>query len=188
MLFSLTSPERVSALYKTGSTPLPYLSWGCWVHALFLSWKRHFWSTTTGCLRTFPFHIQVAAETLRCHLKATRTIRPAIPSSNPDPLFISYVKPHKPISAPSLARWLRSLLKAPRVNSVISLRHIPCVKLQPLQLPIPTSHYLRFWRWLIGRLFPHFGSFITNLFTAQILHMLFSSETFCNFVLTVHRV
>ena len=127
-------------------------------------------------------------ETLRCYLKATRTIRPAIPSSKPDPLFISYVKPHKPISAPSLARWLRSLLKAPRVNSVITLRHIPCVKLQPLQLPIPTSHYLRFWRWLIGRLLPHFRSFITNLFTAQILHMLFSSETFCNFVLFVHWV
>ena len=69
---------------------------------------------------------------------------------------------------------------------VISLRHILCVELQPLQLPIPTSHYLRFWRWLTGLLHLHFRSFITNLFTAQLLHMLFFIETFCNFILTIH--
>ena len=72
----------------------------------------------------FPSNTKLwPVETLRCYLKATCSFRPLIPSSKPDPLFISYVKPHKPISAPSLARWLRSLLKASGVNSDIFKAH-----------------------------------------------------------------
>ena len=72
----------------------------------------------------FPSNSKLCpVETLRCYLKATHTIRPVIPSSKPDPLFISYVKPHKPISAPSLARWLRSLLKASGVISNVFKAH-----------------------------------------------------------------
>ena len=75
----------------------------------------------------FPSNSKLCpVEALRCYLKATRTIRPAIPSSKPDPLFILYVKPHKPISAPSLARWLRSLLKVSGVNSDIFKAHSVC--------------------------------------------------------------
>ena len=50
-------------------------------------------------------------EALRLFLKATRTIRPIIPFFKLDPLFISFVKRHKPITAPSLGRWLRMLLQ-----------------------------------------------------------------------------
>ena len=53
----------------------------------------------------FPSNSKLSlVETLRCYLTATHTIRPGISSSKPDPLFVSYVKPQKPISAPSLAR------------------------------------------------------------------------------------
>ena len=39
---------------------------------------------------------------LRHYFKATRNLRPVFPSSKPDLLFVSYVKPHNPITVPTL--------------------------------------------------------------------------------------
>ena len=124
MLFSLTCPERVSALTKLDLRHCHILPEGV---EFTLSSPRKRGSADQlpkAFFARFPTNSKLCpVETLRCYLKATRTIRPVIPSSKPDPLFISYVKPHKPISAPSLARWLRSLLKASGVNSDIFKAH-----------------------------------------------------------------
>ena len=124
MLFSLTCPERVSALTKLDLRHCHILPEG--VEFMLSSPRKG--GTADQLPKTFfacfPSNSKLCpVETSRCYLKATRTIRPAIPSSKPDPLFISYVKPHKPISAPPLARWLRCLLKVSGVNSDIFKAH-----------------------------------------------------------------
>ena len=117
MLFSLTCPERVSAPAKLDPRHCHVLPEG--VESMLSSPRKRGSADQLpkAFFARFPSNSKLCpVETLHCCLKATRTIRLAITSSKPDPLFISYVKPHKPISAPSLARWLRSLLKASGVN------------------------------------------------------------------------
>ena len=124
MLFSLTCPERVSALTKLDLRHCHILPEG--VEFMLSSPRKRGTAAQLpkAFFARFPSNSKLCpVETLCCYLKATRTIRPAIPSSKPDPLFISYVKPHKPISAPSLARWLHSLLRASGVNSDIFKAH-----------------------------------------------------------------
>ena len=124
MLFSLTCPERVSALTKLDLRHCHILPDG--VEFILSSPRKRGTADQLpkAFFARFPSNSKLCpVETLRCYLKATRSVRPAILSSKPDPLFISYVKPHKPISAPSLARWLRSLLKASGVNSDIFEAH-----------------------------------------------------------------
>ena len=57
-------------------------------------------------------------DTLRHYLKVARNLRPVFPSSKPDPLFVSYVKPHNPIISPTLSRWLRTVLKNAGIDTV----------------------------------------------------------------------
>ena len=124
MVFSLTCPKRVSALTKLDLRHCHILPEG--VEFMLSSPRKRDTADqlAKAFFSPFPSNSKLCpVETLRCYLKATRSIRPANPSSKPDPLFISYVKPHKPISAPSLARWLCSLLKGSGVNSDIFQAH-----------------------------------------------------------------
>ena len=124
MLFSLTCPERVLALTKLDLRHCHILPEG--VECMLSSLRKR--GTADQLPKAFFAHFPsnsklCLVETLCYYLKATRSFCPVIPSSKPDPLFILCVKPHKPISAPSLARWLRSLLKASGVNSDIFKAH-----------------------------------------------------------------
>ena len=72
----------------------------------------------------FPHNERLCpVDTLRHYLKATRNLRPVFPSSKPDPLFVSYVKPHNPITAPTLSRWLRMVLKNAGIDTDIFKAH-----------------------------------------------------------------
>ena len=62
-------------------------------------------------------------ECLRQYLKSTRDIRPVIPSSQPDRLFISFIRPHKPVTSTTLGRWLRNFMKAAGIDSQIFKAH-----------------------------------------------------------------
>lgn len=62
-------------------------------------------------------------EALRCYLKASRLVRPTVPCSQPDHLFISYVKPHKPVSSATIGRWLRLTLHDAGINTSIFKAH-----------------------------------------------------------------
>ena len=120
-LFSLTCPERVTKLDLRHCHILPE-----GVGFMLSSPRKRGTADQLpkAFFARFPSNSRLCpVETLRCFLKATRKIRSAIPSSKPDPLFISYVKPHKPTSGPSLARWLRSLWKASGVNSDVLKPH-----------------------------------------------------------------
>ena len=60
------------------------------------------------------------------YLKATRNLRPVFPSSKPDPLFVSYVKSHNPITVPTLSRWLCTVLKNAGIDTNIFKAHSVC--------------------------------------------------------------
>ena len=107
-LFALTCAERISALAsldlrhcrvlpegvsfkltvprKTGSADKP-------AKAFFFA---RFYQDKKLCL----------VECFRQYLKLSRNVRPVIPSSLPDKLFISFKRPHKPVTSTTLGRWL----------------------------------------------------------------------------------
>ena len=61
---------------------------------------------------SFPHNNRLCpVDTLRHYVKATRNVRPVFPSSKPDLLFVSYVKPHNTITSPTISRWLRTVLR-----------------------------------------------------------------------------
>ena len=59
-------------------------------------------------------------ECFRHYLKLTRNIRPVIPSSLPDKLFISFKRPFKPVTTTTLGRWLRTFMSAAGIDCQIS--------------------------------------------------------------------
>lgn len=109
MLFCL---ERVSALRKLDLAHCRILPEGM----EFVLSATYKWGSsdqlTTAFFARFPssYRLQLV-ETSGLYLKATRAIRPVFPSFKVDLLFISYVRPHKPIMAPSIKRWLCLLLR-----------------------------------------------------------------------------
>ena len=53
-------------------------------------------------------------------------MRPEV-STHPNPLFLSYIKPHKPILSQRIAHWIKDMLSEARVDTSI-LRHILCME------------------------------------------------------------
>lgn len=41
----------------------------------------------------------------------------------PDPLFISHVKPHKPVSSQRIAHWVKDMLRQAGVNTAVFSAH-----------------------------------------------------------------
>ena len=175
MLFSLTCPERVSALTKLDLRHCHILPEA--VEFMFSSPHKRGTADQLpkAFFACFPSNSKLCpVETLRYYLKATRSIRPVIPLSKPDPLFISYVKPHKPISAASLARRLCSLLKASRVNSHIFKAHSVrgAATTAAANSDVPLSEILKMADWSSASTFQKFyyKSVHSSTFAHGVLH------------------
>ena len=123
-LFALTCPERISAL---ATLDLRH----CSIHPEGISFKlttpRKSGSADKLAEAFFARFDQdkrlCPVECLRQYLKSTRDIRPVIPSSQPDRLFISFIRPHKPVTSTTLGRWLRNFMKAAGIDSQIFKAH-----------------------------------------------------------------
>ena len=123
-LFALTCPERISAL---ATLDLRH----CSIHPEGVSFKlttpRKSGSADKLAEAFFARFDQdkrlCSVECLRQYLKSTRDIRPVIPSSQPDRLFISFIRPHKPVTSTTLGRWLRNFMKAAGIDSKIFKAH-----------------------------------------------------------------
>ena len=50
-------------------------------------------------------------------------MRPVVPSSKPDLLFVSCVEPHNPITTLTLIRWLRTAIKNAGINTELFKAH-----------------------------------------------------------------
>ena len=61
-------------------------------------------------------------KTLKVYEEKTAMLRVVDPTE-PAPLFISFWKPHKPVSSASIARWMKELLKEAGVDTKVFKVH-----------------------------------------------------------------
>ena len=169
MLFCL---ERVSAIRKLDLVHCRVLPEGM----EFVLSATHKWGSsdqlTKAFFARFPCNSRLClVETSGSYLKATRAIRPVFPLFQGGSVVysISYAKPHKPIMAPSIKRWLLyvcysgflvSTSKTLSSNArCTAARRILCVEPQLLQQPIPMFPYseiLRMAYWSTPSTFQRF--------------------------------
>ena len=135
MLFALYCPERVSSLSKLD---LRYCRVAPEGVSFILTTVRKRCSKDQlpqAFFASYPHNKRLCpVDTLRHYLKATREVRPVFPSSKPDPLFISYVKPHKPIASPTLSRWL--------CTGLTNLVSHPVMLILPLKIDVAVLSFL----------------------------------------------
>ena len=109
MLFALSCPERVSSLSKLDLRYCRVAPEGVSFTLTTARIRGSLDQLPQAFFASYPHNKRLCpVDTLRHYLKATREVRPVFPPSKADPLFISYVKPHKPISSSILSRWLRT--------------------------------------------------------------------------------
>ena len=59
-------------------------------------------------------------ECLREYEKRTEALRPNVSDANvSNKLFLSYIRPHRPVSSSTLARWMKETLNAAEVDTSI---------------------------------------------------------------------
>ena len=149
MLFSLACPESVPALTKLYLRYCRIIPEG--MEFAFSAPRKRGSSDqlSKASFAQFPSNSRFLIETVCSYLKATCVTRPASPSSRVDPLFMSYVKPHKPITAPSTERWPHLLLKVSGVNTNIFKAHSVCGALTTTgaNSNVPVSEILRRANW-----------------------------------------
>ena len=125
---------------------------------------------------SFPHNTRLCpVDTLRYYLKATRNLRPVFPSSKPDPLFVSYVKPHNPITAPTLSRWLRMVLKNAGIDTDIFKAH----SVRGASKTVAVNKIFRLmmlWKWQIGLALVPSRSSTTSLFSRPIMLTLYYND------------
>ena len=124
MLFALTCPERISSLARldlryershpegaTFSLTLPRKTGVSdkAADAFFAYFKQNSLLCPVECLRHF--------------LKVTRNLRPAVSSSEPKYLLISFIRPQKPVTSTTLGRWLRSVMQNAGIDSQMFKAH-----------------------------------------------------------------
>ncbi|KAL9964636.1 hypothetical protein ACROYT_G028306 [Oculina patagonica] len=123
-LLALTCPERISTL---ANLDLRH----CYVHPEGVSFQltipRKTGSVDKPAEAFFARFNQdkklCPVECFRHYLKLTRNIRPVVPSSLPDKLFISFKRPFKPVTTTTLGRWLRAFMSAAGIDSKIFKAH-----------------------------------------------------------------
>lgn len=72
----------------------------------------------------FPSNTNLCPKSTFEHfLQRTKELRLKLDSSQQDILFLSYVKPHKPISTASLSRWLRACINNAGIDTAIFKAH-----------------------------------------------------------------
>ena len=112
MLFALFCPERVSSLAKLDLRHCRAAPEGVFFTLVSPRRQGSPDQLPQALFASFPHNERLCpVGTSRHYLKATRNSRSVLPSSKPDPLFVSYIKPHNPITSPTLSRWLRVVLK-----------------------------------------------------------------------------
>ena len=116
-LFALICPERISALASLDLRHCSVLPEGV---SFKLTVPRKTGSLDKPAEAFFARFDQdrklCPAECFRYYLKLSRNVRPVIPSSFPDKLFISFIRPHKPVTSTTLGRWLRIFMSAAGIH------------------------------------------------------------------------
>ena len=123
-LFALTCPERISALASLDLRHCSVLPEGV---SFELTVPRKSGSADKPAEAFFARFDQdrklCPVDCFRYYLKLSRNVRPVIPSSLPHKLFISFIRPHKPVTSTTLGRWLRTFMSAAGIDSQIFKAH-----------------------------------------------------------------
>ena len=124
MLLSLTAPDRSSDLVKRD---LRYRTF----HPEGVSFNLHGLSKTSrpgdppkvSFHAAFPSDVDLCpVECLKCYEALTSAFRPIDPSL-PNQLFLSYIRPHSPVTSSSVARWIKSILELSDIDISIFTAH-----------------------------------------------------------------
>ena len=124
MLLSLTAPDRSSDLVKRD---LRYRTF----HPEGVSFNLHGLSKTSrpgdppkvSFHAAFPSDVDLCpVECLKCYEALTSAFRPKDPSL-PNQLFLSYIRPHSPVTSSSVARWIKSILELSGIDISIFTAH-----------------------------------------------------------------
>jgi len=105
MLFALSCPERALSLAKLDLRHCRLAPEGVFFTHVSPRKRGSPDQLPQAFFVSFPHNERLCpVGTLRHYLKATRNLCPVFPASKPDPLFVSYIKPHHPITTPTLSR------------------------------------------------------------------------------------
>ena len=123
-LFAITCPEKISAFASLDLRHSSILSQGV---SFKLTVPRKTGTLDKPAEAFFACFDQdrklCPVECFRYYLKLSRNVRPVIPFSLPDKLFISFIRPHKPVTAKTLGGWLRTFTSAAGIDSHVFKAH-----------------------------------------------------------------
>ena len=151
MFFALACPERTASVAKLDLRYCRVIPEGV-VFSLTSPRKRgNPNQLAQAFLARFPHIYKLCpVETFLHYLKKTSSVRPTVPCSKLNPLFISYVKPHRAVSPATIERWFRPLFKGLSVRSAsttaagsgsVSLDEIMKMAVPPPSRSSTTSQY-----------------------------------------------
>ena len=117
------------------------------------------------------------AGTLSHYLKATRNLHPVFLSSKPDPLFVSYVKTHNPIT--TLSRWLHMVLKNASIGTDTFKAHSVCgaSTMAAVNHNIPLDNVMKMADWSHISTFQEF--YYKPIFKPNYVHSILKSFSSC---------
>ena len=149
-LFALTCPEMISALVSLDLRHCSVRSEGV---SFKLTVPRKTGSLDKPAEAFFARFDQdrklCPVECFRYYLKLSRNVRPVIPSSLPNKLFISFIRPHKPVTSTTLGRWLRIFMSAAGIDSHVfkahSVRGVSTTAASTVFVPLSTIMSMADW-------------------------------------------
>ena len=110
MLSALVSAARSSYLHQF-DLKFHYMKDNCYYFIIpgLVKGSRHNKPHLEACLPSFSKDSRLCIFTYcKEYIKRTQALRPR--SSSKDPLFLSYIKPHRPVKTCSIARWVKRIL------------------------------------------------------------------------------
>ena len=115
LLMALVSANRTSELHALDLRFRTYSPDGVTFKLASLTKKRKVGTPLKECFfASFPHNSRLCVvQCLRAYEKATENFR-VIEPSTPAPLFLSYVKPHKPVTSQRIAHWIKRHLEKGR--------------------------------------------------------------------------
>ena len=112
LLMALVSANRTSELHALDLRFRVYTPDGVTFKLASLTKKRKIGAPLKECFFVSFTHDSrlFVVQCLRAYEKATKNFRDIQPS-DPAPLFLSYVKPHKPVTSQRIAHWIKDIFK-----------------------------------------------------------------------------
>ena len=111
MLMALTCPERVSIMASLDTSCMKYFPEGVKFHHTVFRKRSHSGKLGESIYPRFTTKLLCPLECLSAYLDRTKEWRTNAPDNMKHRLFLSWKKPHKPVTAATLSRWLKEVIR-----------------------------------------------------------------------------